>query len=357
MRRILVFVCAAGLVVAQNPAENPSPSQGEKPISVTTKVVLVPTTVEDREGIFVSGLTPFDFHVFDNGKLQKITEDIAIHPLSVVLVIQANNDVEKILPSIKTLSSIFETMVVGDDGEMAVLGFDARVQVLTDFTSDTAQIDAAFRKLTPGTYTAALNDATMRAINMLKTRPTSRRRIVVQIAENRDKGSEIKSIREILTEAEFANVTFYSVNISQLISALTSKAMPSRPDPIDSIPGANGGMPLGGVTTANTAAQNNEGNWVPALVDIFNAAKGIFVPDPLDVYTKYSGGREWGFKNTKDLQKDVQQIGNELHSQYLLSYVPNNQNEAGFHKITVEVNKPGLVIRARAGYWIAAKPE
>ncbi len=360
MRKILTLLCAAGFAFAQTPAQNPpqNPQQPEEPhIRVEVRTVLVPTTVETRDGDSVPGLTPYDFRLLDNGKLQKITEDIAIHPLSVVVVIQANADVEKILPSIKQLSSIFESLVIGDEGEMAVIAFDHRIQVLTDFTSDSAKIDTAFRRLTPGGYIAALNDATMRAINMLKTRPANRRRIVIQISENRDKGSEIRKIREVLTEAEFANVTFYSVNISQLISALTSKAQPSRPNPIESIPGAQGGLPLGQVTTTNTPAQSDDGNWVPALVDIFDAAKGLFVPDPLDVYTKYTGGREWGFRNTKQLQSDVQQIGNELHTQYLLSYTPNNQNEAGFHKITVEVLKPGLVIRSRDGYWTAAKPE
>jgi len=361
MRKILTLLCAGGFAFAQAPAQNPpqNPPEGEtfKIPGVIVRTVLVPTTVVDRDGQFVSGLTPYDFRLADNGKPQKITEDIAMHPLSVVVVIQANNDVEKILPSIKQLSSVFESMVIGDDGEMAVIAFDHRVQVLTDFTSDSAKIDAAFRRLTPGSYTAALNDATMRAINMLKTRPTNRRRIAILISENRDKGSGIHKVREVMTEADFAAVTFYSVNISQMISALTSKAMPNRPNPIESIPGAQGGLPMGVTTTANTAAQSDTGNWVPALKDIFDAAKGLFVPDPLDVYTRYSGGREWGFRDQKQLQHDVQEIGDELHSQYLLSYSPNNQNEAGYHKIVVEVIKPGLTIRSRDGYWMAAKPE
>ena len=90
----------------------------------------------------------------------------------------------------------------------------------------------------------------------------------------------------------------------------------------------------------------------------FDAAKGIFVPDPLDVYAKYTGGRQYSFKSEKALQRAVQQIGDELHSQYLLSYSPNNQNEAGFHQIIVRVMKPDIkAVRVRDGYWLAAKPE
>ena len=77
---------------------------------------------------------------------------------------------------------------------------------------------------------------------MLRTRPINRRRVVILIAENRDKGSEIKKVREVLTEAEFANVVFYSIDISQLISALTSKAQPNRPNTLP--PGAEH-LPMG----------------------------------------------------------------------------------------------------------------
>jgi hypothetical protein len=57
------------------------------------------------------------------------------------------------------------------------------------------------------------------------------------------------------------------------------------------------------------------------------------------------------------LDREVAQLGNELHSQYLLTYSPNNQAEGGYHHIVVEVNKPGLTVRTRDGYWLAAKPE
>ncbi len=86
----------------------------------------------------------------------------------------------------------------------------------------------------------------------------------------------------------------------------------------------------------------NMGNWVPALKDVFDAAKGVFVKDPLDVYTQYTGGRQCGFKSDKALANCVAQIGEELHSQYLLSYHPEQLDEPGFHRIVVEVLKPGL---------------
>jgi VWFA-related protein len=344
MRTGIVFLCLASLLGAQE--------ERDKAISVTTTFVLAPVTVTDHSGSFVPGLTPYDFRLLDNGKPQKITEDIADHPVSMVIAVQANADVEKILPSIQKLGSVFESLVIGENGEMAVLGFDHRIQTLTGFTNDAAQIDAAFKKLHPGSYTSALNDATLAGINLLKTRELTRRRILVLISENRDKGSSI-NVREVLTEADFNNVAIYSVNISELIASLTSKAQPNRPSTTP--PGVGPPLPGGGTYNASTESQMDMGNWVPALVDIFMAAKGVFVADPLDVYTRYSGGREFSFKTQKSLERDVAKIGDELHSQYMLMYSPNNQTEGGFHHIVVEVLKPGLKVRTRDGYWTAAK--
>ena len=113
-----------------------------------------------------------------------------------------------------------------------------------------------------------------------------------------------------------------------------------------------------GALTPTTIDQNyNNGNFIPAFVDIFKAVKGIFVDDQLDVFTRFTGGKQYSFVGEKSLEKAVQGISEELHSQYLLSYVPNNQSEGGYHEIKVTVNRPNLEIRTRPGYWVAARPD
>lgn len=353
MNKLLSLLCVAGLLAAQEPPK-PTASDDIKPdISTSFKFVLVPVTVTDRDGSYVNGLTPLDFHLTDNGKVQNVTEDVTTHPLSMVVAIQANNDVEKILPQIKRMSSVFQSMVLGDTGELAILAFDHRVQTLTDFTSEPAKIDAAFQKLRVGSYSSNLNDAAMKGINMLRDRPPSRRRVLVMIAENRDKGSEIK-VREVLSAGEFASVVVYTVNVSQLLAALTSKAQPNRPTNLP--PGAQQ-LPAGVINTQTTDDQMEMGNWVPAFKDIFLAAKGVFIADPLDVYTKYTGGKQFSFKSQKALERDISTLGEELHSQYFLTYFPTTQDEAGFHQIVVTVDKPYLKVRTRDGYYLAGKAE
>src|ERR1700687_5251929 len=98
--RTLVCLAMAGLLAAQQ-APVALDSSGDARIIETFKFVLVPVTVTDRDGNFVSGLMPSDFRLLDNGKPQKITEDVASHPMSLVVAIQANAEVEKILPQLQ----------------------------------------------------------------------------------------------------------------------------------------------------------------------------------------------------------------------------------------------------------------
>ena len=59
--------------------------------------------------------------------------------------------------------------------------------------------------------------------------------------------------------------------------------------------------------------------------------------------------------STSELDRAVSDLGEELHSQYLLTYVPDKavQSEAGYHNIVVQVLRPDMKIRARDGYYWA----
>jgi VWFA-related protein len=210
------------------------------------------------------------------------------------------------------------------------------------------------KKMTPGSANHAVVDAANQGIRMLTHRPPDRRRVLLIIAEKRDKGSELR-LREALVAAQFANVSIYSLDISTVVAALTDKGLPPRPD---SIPPEAQHLPGGYAATPTTQVQNDYmGNYIPVFVDIFKAAKSIFVDDTLDVFTRFTGGREYSFVGEKSLDKAIAGISDELHSQYLLSYQPNDPGEGGFHDIKVVVNRPNLEVRTRPGYWIAAKPE
>jgi VWFA-related protein len=373
MRLALIFlICAAGFAQAPgtlDPAkaagENQPNSKGSllpPPISsrdadtivVNTNIVIAPTTVRDRDGEFVNGLQLQDFELYDNNKLQKVNADVRDEPLSLVIAVQRSSNLTDFLPKIQRIGTQLNQLVAGQDGEIAIVGFDHRFQVMQDFTKEGAKVSEAMQKMTPGSSSHGVVDAVSESVRMLAHRPPDRRRVLLLIAEKRDRGSQLR-VREALTQTQFANVSIYSLDISTVVAALTDPGMPPRPPPI---PAEAQHLPGGGTSTPTTMDQNYyNGNYVPVFVDIFKAVKSVFVDDTLDVFTRFTGGREYSFIGEKSLDKAISGISDELHSQYLLSYSPNNQTEGGFHEIKVVVNRPKLEVRTRPGYWVAARPE
>jgi VWFA-related protein len=219
IRNLIAGVLVAGLVMAQGPVKMPEPSKPTdsqelpKPdIIENFSFVMAPVIVHDIRGNIVNGLTPLDFELYDNGKLQKITEDATTHPISLVVAVQASANMDKLLPDIRKIGSLFTGLVLGDNGEMAVLSFDHRVQTMTEFTSDPDKISNAFKAIKIGSTPNHVNDAAMKGVNMLRTRDKARRRILLLISETRDSGSSM-GVRDVLTEAEFKDITVYAVEV------------------------------------------------------------------------------------------------------------------------------------------------
>lgn len=363
MRKVLVvlisaLICALTWAQTSKPS-NPPARPAEEPdkdvvIRENVNVVIAPTTVRDRSGDFVNGLQLQDFELYDNNKLQKITADVRDEPFSVVIAVQKSGNLTDILPKIQRIGSMMTDIVAGQDGEVAVLAFDHRIQLVQDFTNETQKISQAMKSIKPGSNSHRLIDTVVESVNMLKKRPPSRRRILLLIAEKRDKASEMR-LREALTQAEFANISIFALDISSVVAALTSRGDPPPPP---SIPTTAQHIPAGGAATPTTIEQNYyNGNYIPVFVDIFKAVKSIFVDDTTDIFTRFTGGKQYSFVSERSLEKAVQGISEEIHSQYLLSYVPNNQTEGGFHEIKVVVNRAGLEVRTRPGYWVGARVE
>jgi VWFA-related protein len=332
--------------------------EGTQPVIRTTvDVVIAPVTVLDKDGNLVNGLQPHDFRLFDNGTEQDIRVDVAYVPISLVLAIQASANTETVLKQVRNVGSLIQPLITGEQGEAAVLAFDSRMRVMADFTSDPDKIDKAVEKITPGSQTHALNDAVREAIRMLRSRPVNRRRIALVIAETRDYGSEARA-REVLSELQLHNVLMYSVNMSRLITTLTAKPEAPRPDPL---PPAMRPLPPNVPATPTTVAQTFGGQggraeFVPLFVEIFKATKAIFVDNPIELYSKASGGKEFTFMRQKGLEDAITQIGTELHSQYLITYNPNNKDVGGFHEIQVQViGRRDVVTRTRPGYWLGPR--
>ncbi|MCX6622391.1 MAG: VWA domain-containing protein [Acidobacteria bacterium] len=354
-RALLPLLAAISLIAQENPAQ---PPPGGGPLSPTIRVsvntVIAPTTVLDRHGNYVANLKPHEFTLYDNGKAQNIQVDYAFVPISLVIAIQKSANMESMLPKIQRTAAMFQPLVVGEQGEIAVIAFDHRVQTVQDFTSDADKVAAAFKAIKIGSTQSALNDATQAATRMLRHRPEGRRRIVIVFSESRDTGSSVRA-REVLTDLQLANVLLYSVDISHLLAAFTSHPQPPRPSatPPSAMPPQFGGPQ----TPDAVNYQGTMGNVLPAFLEIFKGVTGIFIDNPSELYSRYTGGKELSFKSEKGLQEAISKIGDEVHAQYLLTYSPNNKLEGGFHEIRVTIDRSELRLRTRPGYWMAARPD
>lgn len=368
MSRILLLTLTSGLIFAQQqtappatPPAQPAQAAPQEPLhsfNVSIERVVAPVVVFDRNGNTVSGIRPDQFRLFDNNKEQNIQVDETFVPISLVIAIQSNTEVNSILPQVNKIGNLIKPLILGDQGEAAVIDFDARVRMLQDFTSDPEKITLAVRKIYAGGMMSHLNDAVDEGVRMLSRRPGNRRRILLLISETRDEGSAATA-RETLIEAQIKNVQVYQVTMSRLVGKLTAP-----PDvKYDTVPPAMRPMPAGVAATPTSVMQTfgTEGNsaeFLPLLMEIYKDAKSIFKTTPVRVYTKGTGGEEFSFYGGRGLEQAIQRIGEDLHSEYTLSYSPNNKEEGGFHQIQVVVEGHPEVpikggIKVRPGYWAA----
>jgi VWFA-related protein len=330
------------------------PSNGDDAaIRVPVHYVLVPTTVVDKDnGNYINGLNAADFQLLDNDKPQKIESDITQQPLSLVLVVQANSEVQPMIPKIRRTGLLLQGLVTGQEGEVAVLAFDHRMQLIQDFTNDPEKLDDSMQKINAGSSTAALIDAVMKADHMLKDHDPRnvRRRVVLLLSRNLDKGSETH-LQEAVHAMQFDNVIVYCVDMSKFLTALLNKPGYPRPQnggvPSEALPNLRGN----GAYSETNVVQQQDGNVLSAVPPIYRSIRDLFKKTPAEAFSYFTGGKIYGFAGEKGLEAAITDIGKELNSQYLLSYNPNDKNEPGFHTIKVVINKPRLDIRTRPGYW------
>ena len=103
-----------------------------------------------------------------------------------------------------------------------------------------------------------------------------------------------------------------------------------------------------------TGSDGASAQFVPLLVEIFKDTKAIFVDNPVEVFTQGTGGTQFSFGKQKGLEEAIEKVGNEIHSQYLITYNPNNKGDGGFHRIDVEVVGGGQYkCETKPGYYMS----
>ena len=339
------------------------PKDTQAKVKVQVTLVSMPVTVRDGRGEMVDNLEALDFKITDNGVAQQVSHfDLGGDPISMVILIETSSRIEPLLPQIRKTGILFTQTVMGPTGEAAVVGFNDSVDKLQDFTTNADLIENTIAQLGQGTFGSKLYDAMAVGVEMLSGRPQAtadkpgRRRVLMILSEATDAGSEAK-LGEVLRQAQLANVTIYSVGLSTTRAELQAKPKDTRPritpPGIPPMPG-----PPGTVQTP-TSEENRYGN-IDLMAAAVWAVKHIHdqVKDhALEVAATATGGAHLATFKDRSIEKAIDEIGGELHSQYTISYTPAGSNAAGYHEIKVNIvrnDAKNLKVRARPGYYLAA---
>jgi len=334
-----------------------TPGADEYRIRSNVQLVTTPVTVFDSGGQFVYDLQRDEFKIYDNGEPQTIRQfDSEMRRLSLVIVVETNDNTAPFLESVRPLGSLFSEMVMGPQGEVAVLTYSDHVDVALDFTSNGDNLDSTLRKLQGRGGGMHLDDALTRALSMLDSRPREDRKVAIIFSDGYNIGSKM-SRAEIVKRAMNSNITVYGLGFSPL------KGLWERPpkDPPPDLVGESVARPVSPNLAPTPTAVDNMWNTadipiVSILLGLGEEAKKPLFKSSLQYFARYSGGtyfQKWG-KDT--VQQALNQIATEIHSQYELAYAPTTPIQPGYHKIEVEVRRPGAKVRARSGWFYQGEP-
>lgn len=263
-------------------------------------VVTLDVSVLDNQGNPIPGIPKGNFRVLEDNVPQTVSQfSMTEAPMTVALVVEFSNRFQSYWSYgwYETLQAAYGfTQTLRPDDYMAVIAYDLRSEILTDFTNDRNKIGEALQRLRiPGFSESNLFDAmTDTADRMSKIEG---RRAIVVITSGIDTFSKITydKTRKLLQEA---GVPVYTIGILQLVRTMAEARGASM---IDFLQGDN----------------------------------------QLRTFTKETGGQAFFPRFMAEMPGAFAQINNALRNQYTLGYSPTNQAHDGkFRKLTVQLVNP-----------------
>ena len=349
------FLCLVQAVPAQAPSKAPGTSEtmtkvsapdvpkssatggaqnkDQNPIRVQVNEVIVPVTVTDEKGRFVSDLNENDFQVFEENKPQKIqyfTRERS-QPVVVGFLIDLSTASRIHWKNFQDASiELIQNLLTGDpkySGYLIDFSQDAEVAVNT--TSDPEPLVDKIRKLKPGGG-AALFDAIYLACTsrkLVKGEPIEPRRVIVILGDGHDNASK-HSLQQVIELAQRNLVTIYCISTQAYGFTNESDANLVR---LATETGGRVVYPLGDVykdTDGYLSHPSDDGNYALTV--------------GTGAYRSAVDGR---------MYHAVADIAGEVTTQYIIRYVSNNPSDKSFRNLKVVVDLANVKVRARKGYY------
>jgi len=271
----------------------------DDPIRVQVKTVNILVSVHDKNtGEFVKGLNKEDFEVYENGRLNPITNYVEETnlPLSIALCVDTSSSVRVKIQFEKEAATDFIYSVMRPKDQALLLEFDTAATLLHDFTSNPNDLTREIGRLRAGGGTS-LYDAIYLVSEQKMTGVQGRKAIVI-LSDGADQTSEYR-FEDALRASFQAEAAIYAIS-----------------------------------TTRFGADIDHEGD---------NALKQL---------SQNTGGRAYFPHSVSQLSAAFKAINKELRNQYSIAFTPIDDRDDGtFRKIRIKVKRKNTILYYRKGYF------
>lgn len=335
LTRILFAIGLICSLNAQTPPPAPAASQPSN-IKVQVNEVIVPVTVTDEKGRFVSDLDKKDFRILDEGKEQSIeffTRERS-QPVVVGFLVDLSNASRLHWANYQDAAIELALNLLPGDKKFSgyLIGYGNTADLLVNTTEDSEPIAEKLRQLKPGGG-AALYDAIYMACTSRKLvngEPFEPRRVVVVVGDGHDNSSK-HTLAEALEVAQRNLVTIYGVSTvafgfsnedSKNLVRLAVETGGRVEYPLENVYADVSGYLSTPSDEGNYALKVGTGGYASAL------ATGMF--------------------------KAISNVAGEITTQYILRYIPSgddSKKDKTFRNIDVKVDLANVKVRARKGYY------
>jgi Ca-activated chloride channel family protein len=324
---------AALLVSVAFAQEQPAPPS----ISVQVNEVIVPVTVTDDRGRFVSDLDKNDFRILDENKEQKIrffNRDRS-QPVVVGFLMDMSNSTRIHWKNYQDAAIEMALNLLPGDPKYSgyLISYGNEAELVVNTTNDPEKIVEKLRKMKPGGG-AALYDAIYKACttrSLVKGEPYEPRRILIIVGDGHDSASK-KTLEEVLEIAQRNLVTIY---------AMSTVAF---------------GFSSEGEKNLTRLAEETGGRVEYPLNKLYKDVSGyLSTPSDEGNYAYKVGTGGYASEIASGIFRAVAAIAGEVTTQYILRYIPDvgeKPNSKVFRNVKVQVpSLPNVKIRARKGYY------
>jgi len=299
--------------------EEQSDQPGGFRIGVAVDQVFLSVSARRVSGGFADDLTRENFRVFEDDIPQEIVNFYSEKvPIKVVLLIDASGSTRFSQVQIREAAVNFAESLAPED-EFCVITFNYEPKLIMNWSKDRNRLKRALESIYAKGATV-VNDAIYVTFDDL-LRDVEGKTAVILLTDGIDTGS-------MVTFEEAFDLAVRSESMVYVVSQLKEyRAM----------------------AIAERARLQAHLQLVP---DILKDDYIMKMERSLKRLAEMTGGRVLDASGYQSLVDAYDQVAEELKNQYYLSYIPTNKNHDGsWHEIRVEVDRGGVVVRTRPGYF------